>query len=41
MGKKIARIIGRVLLVVLVTIVILVGTLFIMIKRIKFPPALL
>ena len=34
MGKKIARIIGRVLLVVLVTIVILVGTLFIMIKRI-------
>ena len=34
MGKKIARIIGRVLLVVLVTIVMLVGTLFIMIKRI-------
>ena len=33
MGKKIARIIGRVLLVVLVTIVMLVGTLFIMIKR--------
>lgn len=34
MGKKIARIIGRMLLVVLVTIVMLVGTLFIMIKRI-------
>ena len=34
MGKKIARIIGRVLLVVLVTVIMLVGTLFFMIKRI-------
>lgn len=33
-GKKIARIAGRVLLVLLVTVVMLVGTLFIMIKRI-------
>ena len=34
MGKKIANIVGRVLLVVLVTVIMLVGTLFIMIKRI-------
>lgn len=34
MKKKIARNIGRVLLVILVTVIMLVGTLFFMIKRI-------